>query len=64
MPREAKQVFAEKKGGAKPPFLCVGTWPTREVWVMLFQEKKFDFRLSEITSDGFPDKYLTTNVIC
>ena len=50
MPREAKQVFAEKKGGAKPPFLCVGTWPTREVWVMLFQEN-FDFRLQKLFAE-------------
>ena len=63
--RGAKQVFAEIKGGEAPPppFMCVGTWPTRGVWGILPQES-FNFRLSEITSGAFSDKYLTTKDIC
>ena len=41
-------------GGVKPPSMCVGTWPIKGVWGMLPWEK---FRLSEIISGAFSDKY-------
>ena len=61
LPMGAKKVFAEIKGVEAPPSIpsmLVGTWPTR------VSQEKFNFRLSEITSGAFSDKYLTAKDIC
>ena len=57
---EAKQVLAEIKGDEAPIHVC-GYMAHYRMWGLL--QEKFNFRLSEITSGAFSDKYLTTKVI-